>query len=100
MPSVPREARPGRVDAAFDQRRGGERKDDREADIAQIEQGRVDREAGVLQDRVEVASLERRGREPLERVRGEEDEGEEGDADQALNGERVGAKRVRQRAAK
>ena len=53
----------------------------------------MDREAGVLQDRIEVASLERRGGEPLERVRGQENEGEEGQADQALNGERVGAKR-------
>ena len=48
-------------------------------------------EAGVLQDRIEVASLERRRREALERVRGQENEGEEGEADQALNGQRVGA---------
>ena len=59
----------------------------------------MDREAGVLQDRIEVASLERRRREALERVRGQENEGEEGEADQALNGERVGAKLRRQRAA-
>ena len=89
------EARPGRVDAALDQRRGGERIDDREADIAEIEQRRMDREAGVLQNRIEVASLERRRREPLERVRGQENEGEEGEADQALNGERVGAQASR-----
>ena len=59
----------------------------------------MDGEAGVLQDWIEVASLERRGREPLERVRSQENEGEEGEADQALNGERVGAKLRRQRAA-
>src|ERR1700677_3601396 len=86
----PHEARPGRVDPALDQRRRSERIDDREADIAEIEQGRMDREAGVLQDWIEVASLERRGREALERVRGQENEGEEGEADQALNGERIG----------
>ena len=51
----------------------------------------MDREAWVLQDRIEVAALERRGRETLERVRGQENEGEEGEADQALNRERVGA---------
>src|ERR1700729_2855825 len=96
----PHEARPGRVDAAFDQRGGGERIDNREADIAEIEEGGMDCEARVLQDRIEVASFEWRGREPLERVRGQENEGEEGDADQALYGERVGVKLVRQRAAK
>ena len=58
----PHEARPGGVDAAFDQRRGGEGEDDGEADIAEIEQRRVDGETGVLQDRVEIAALERRGR--------------------------------------
>ena len=67
----PHEARPGRVDAALDQRRGGEGEHDREADIAEIEQRRMDREAGVLQDRVEIAALERRRRQPLERVRGQ-----------------------------
>ena len=61
------EARPGGVDPPLDQRRGGEGKDDREADIAEIEQRRMDREAGVLQDRVEVAPLEGRGRQARER---------------------------------
>ena len=59
----------------------------------------MDREAGVLENRVEVSPLERRGDKPLERVRGQENEGEEGQADQALNGERVGAKPHRQRTA-
>ena len=59
----------------------------------------MDREAGVLQDGIEVASLEWRRRQPLERVRGQENEGEEGETDQALNGERVGAQPARQRAA-
>ena len=51
----------------------------------------MDREAGVLENGIEVASLEGRGHEALERVRGQENESQEGDADQALNGERVGA---------
>ena len=96
----PDETRPGRIDAALDQRRRGERIDDREADIAEIEQRRVDREARILEDGIEVASLEGRGRQALERIRGQENEGEESDADQALNGERVGAKAARKPAAK
>ena len=36
-------------------------------------------EAGVLQDRVEAAAVERRRIEPQERVRGEQHEGEEAD---------------------
>ena len=60
----------------------------------------MDREPGVLQNRIEVAPLEGRGRESLERVRGQENEGEEGHADQALNGERVGAQGAWQSAAK
>src|SRR5271154_4227466 len=95
----PDEARPGGVDAALDQRRRGKRIDDRETDIAEIEQRRMDREARVLENGIEVASLEGRGREALERVRGQENEGEESDADQALNSERVGAQGARQRAA-
>ena len=48
------------IDAALDQRRDGEREGDREADIAEIEQRRMHREADVLQDRIEVAALDRR----------------------------------------
>src|SRR5271155_4611783 len=59
----PHETRPRRVDAALDQRRGGERIDDREADIAEIKQWRMDRQAWVLQNRIEVAPFEGRRRE-------------------------------------
>ena len=41
----------------------------------------MDREAGVLEDGIEVASLEGRGHEALERIRGQENEGEKSDAD-------------------
>ncbi len=95
----PDEPRPGRVDPAFDQGGGGEGIDDREADIAEVEDRRVDREARVLKDRVQVAPLERGGRQALERVRGQQDEQQEGGADQALHGERVGPERPRQGAA-
>ena len=73
----PHPARPGRVDAAFDQGGDGEGEGDREADIAEIEQRRMDGEADVLQQRVEVAALERRPDEPRERVRGGQDEQKE-----------------------
>ncbi len=44
-------------------------------------------------------ALERRRRQALERVRGQQDEGEEGGADHPLHGERVGAQPRGQRAA-
>src|SRR5580700_3501283 len=63
------ETRPGGVDPAFDQRRGGEGEDDREADIAEVQKRRMNGEARVLQDRIEIATLERRRIEPRKGVR-------------------------------
>ena len=74
----------------------GKRERDREADIAEIEQRRMHREADVLQDRVEIASLGRRLRDAQERVRGHQDEQVERARDPGLHGEHVGAQRVRQ----
>jgi hypothetical protein len=54
----PHPAGPGRVDASFDQRRDGKGEGNREADIAEIEQRRMDREADVLEDRVEVIAFQ------------------------------------------
>ena len=45
-------------------------------------------EPGVLQQRVQVVAVERRNREPQERVRGQEDEQQEGDRDRRLHAER------------
>ncbi len=59
----------------------------------------MDGEARVLEDGIEVAPLERRGRQALEWIRGQDDEGEESDADCALNRESVSAQGARQRAA-
>jgi hypothetical protein len=56
-PSAPRRHR-----CALDQGGDGEGEADREADIAEIEQRRMDREADVLQERIQVAPLERRRR--------------------------------------
>ncbi len=43
------------------------REGDREADIAEVEQRRMDREAGILEQRVEVAAFHRGGLRPGER---------------------------------
>ena len=56
----PHPARPGGVDPALDQRGDGEGERDRAADIAEIEERRMDGEADVLEDRVEVVALDRR----------------------------------------
>ena len=62
--------------------RDGEGEGDREADIAEIEQRRMDGEAGILQERVEVLPLERRRAQPRERVGGEQHEEQERRRDQ------------------
>ena len=56
----PHPARPGGIDAALDQGGDGEGERDREADIAEIEHRRMDREADILQHRIEIAALDRR----------------------------------------
>ena len=56
----------------------------------------MDGEADILQHRVEVPALGRRRIEPQERVRGEDDEGEERGGDQALHGEHAGLQSRRQ----
>ncbi len=84
-------ARPGGVDAALDEGGDGEGIGHREADVAEIEERRVEGEAGVLQERVEVVAVDRRVREAEERVRGEQDEAEEGDGDRRLDAEDAGA---------
>ena len=54
------------------------------------------READVLQHRIEVAPLDRRGGEPRERVGGHQDEEIEGGRDPGLHREHAGAQRQRQ----
>src|SRR6202030_174965 len=70
----PYPARPGRVDATFDESRNSEGERDREADITEVEHRRMEREAGVLQDRIEIAALERRIGDTQERVRCDQNE--------------------------
>ena len=53
------EPRPGRIDPAGDQRGGREGERHGEADIAEVEQRRVDRETHVLQQGIEILPLDR-----------------------------------------
>ena len=92
----PDPARPGRVHPAFDQRRHGEGERRREPDIAEIEQRRVECEAGILQQRVEIAPVERRGVEPEEGVGGGDNEDQKAETDQGLHGQHPGPEHRRQ----
>ncbi|KAG1534213.1 hypothetical protein G6F50_015619 [Rhizopus delemar] len=77
----PRPAQPARVYAAFQQRRHRERERYREADIAQVQHRRMDDQPRVLQQRIEVAAFQWHRIQAQERVGGEDQEGEEADAD-------------------
>ena len=81
----PHPARPGGVDAALDQAGDGEGEGHGKPDIAEIEQGRMKREARVLEQRIEVVAVERRRVEAEERIRGRQDEDQEADPDQPLD---------------
>jgi len=72
---------------ALDERGDGEGEGHGEADIAQIEKGRMEGEAGILQERVQVAAVRGRGMHPEKRVGREQDEGQEADANQPLDPE-------------
>ncbi|KAG0958570.1 hypothetical protein G6F31_012326 [Rhizopus arrhizus] len=74
-------AQPARVAAAVQQRRHRERERYREADIAQVQHRRMDDQPRVLQQRIEVAAFQWHRIQAQERVGGEDQEGEEADAD-------------------
>src|SRR3546814_7648738 len=65
------------------------------SDVCSSDLGRMEGEAEVLQQRVHLLAVQRRGVEPQERVRGEEDEGEEPDPDHALHRQHPGPQRRR-----
>ena len=92
----PHPARPGRLDPAFDQRGDGEREGHGEADIAEIEERRMEGEAGVLQQRVQVAPVRRRREDAREGIRGQDGEGEEADGDPGLHAQHARAQGRRQ----
>jgi hypothetical protein len=58
----------------FDQGRNRKRKCDRETDIAEVEQRRVNGETDVLQDWIQITPLEWGLRQTHERVRSEKNE--------------------------
>ena len=68
----------------------------READIAGIEEGRMEGERGVLQHRVQPLPVERRGHQPRERIGRGDDEEQKGRADRALHGEHIRLELARQ----
>src|SRR5579862_1484432 len=65
----PHPSRPRRVDTAFEESGDRKGKRDRKTDIAEIEHRGMEGEARVLQDRVEIASLEWRVGNSQERIR-------------------------------
>ena len=81
----PHPARPGRISAAFQQRRHGKAEGDGKADIAQVQQRRMEDEAGILQQRVQFRAVERHREQALKRVGREQREGKEGDTDHRLH---------------
>src|SRR3546814_7245094 len=83
----PHPARPGGVDLAFDERGDGEGERHGEADIAGIKHRRVEGEAGILQQRVEVFAVERCRELAQEGVGGQQREGDEADTDPRLRSE-------------
>ncbi len=90
MPPWPGPARPLLVEPPFEQGCDRERERHREADVADVEHRRVEGERRVLQQRVQVASVNRGRYEPLERARGEQDEQQEADANDAEHADYAG----------
>ncbi len=82
----PRPSGPCCVDVSLDQRRDCEGERDRAADVAQMKSsGGMNREADVLQHRVEVVALERRIGKTQERIRRRQDEEKKCRRDPALD---------------
>ena len=76
----PRPARPCRVEPPAQQRRDRERERDGKADVAHVEHRRMDHHPRILQQRIQVASFGRGRHQPVERIRGEEQEEQESHA--------------------
>ena len=98
----PRPAQPARNlfrprGVAVEQRRDRERERDRETHVAHVEHRRMHDQAEVLQQRIEVAAFGRGRENPLERVAGENQEGQKADADDAHHAQHAGDHRLRQR---
>ncbi|MNZ64235.1 hypothetical protein D3C78_824020 [compost metagenome] len=93
----PRPARPGRVQAAAEQGGDGEGEGHREAHVAHVEHRRVDDQAEVLQQRVEVVAVGRHVRQQaVERVGSDDQEQQEADADHPHHRQHAGQHLLRQ----
>lgn len=92
--------RPRRVDTTFDQSGHRKRERHREAHIAEVEERRVERQTGVLKQRVEVLTVEGGYLKPQKRVRGKDDKGIERDRNRRLNRQHPRLERVGKVAAK
>ena len=77
-------------------RSNGEGKRDREPDIAEVEQRRVNGETRVLQDRIEIAPSNGGSENAQERVRRDQNEENECDRDPRLHGQHIGLETRRQ----
>ena len=89
-------ARPGRVDAALDQRRDGEGKGHRQANIAEIQHRRMEGQPRVLEQWVEIGAVQRRRRQPREGIGGGRQKQQKADPDQPLHPQHTGPQRRRQ----
>ena len=78
----PRPARPRRIEATAQQGRQREGKRHRKADIAHVEQRRMEHHPRILQEGIQVAAFGRRRHQPIEGVRRQQQEEQEADADQ------------------
>ena len=95
--SVHGPAQPQGIEPPLPEPGDNEGEGDGKADVAGVEQRRVQDEAGVLQQRVEVGAVKGGGQGAAEGVGGEADEGDEAEADVAEDGEDFRAQVVWQR---
>src|ERR1051325_10181837 len=65
----PRPARPGRVKPAANQRRDRKSKSDGETNVAHVKHRRVSHHRRILEQRIEIATVRRRGKETRKRIR-------------------------------
>src|SRR5262249_6780576 len=92
----PHPARPAGVYAPFDQSGDRKRKRDRKTDIAQIQNWRMEDEAGILEQRIEFGAVRRRWIKTQEGIGGEKRKAKERSGDQSLNRQNVRLKRLAQ----
>ena len=81
----PRPARPGGVKPAIEQGGDGKSKRHRHADVTHVQHGRVKHQAGVLQQRIQIAPIGRNVAQAQKRIGGDQHEQQETDRHQSQN---------------